>query len=48
MKEIGEVVTAWLLYGPRARYSGTIMASPYPELHYVLPLNFPREPERAL
>jgi len=37
VQEIGEVVTTWLLYGPRPRYSGTIIASPYPELHDVLP-----------
>ncbi|MCK1621815.1 hypothetical protein IVA98_00795 [Bradyrhizobium sp. 160] len=37
MQEIGEVVTTWLLYGPRPRYSDTIIASPYPELHDVLP-----------
>ncbi|MGY3396384.1 hypothetical protein ACVWW6_008975 [Bradyrhizobium sp. USDA 3311] len=37
LQKIGEVVTTWLLYGPRPRYSGTIIASLYPELHGVLP-----------
>lgn len=36
MEYIGEVVTSWILYGPRKRYSNSIIASPYPELHTAL------------
>jgi hypothetical protein len=34
MQEIGEVVTTWLLYGPR--YRGQIIAMPYAALHEPL------------
>lgn len=33
LETFGEVVTTWLLYGPRARYRGEIIAMPYPELN---------------
>lgn len=36
MQHIGEVVTTWILYGPRPRYQGKIIATPYPELHEPL------------
>lgn len=32
VQEIGEVVTTWILYGPRPRYRGRIIASLYPDL----------------
>ncbi|WP_425088991.1 hypothetical protein [Stappia sp.] len=33
MRVIGEVVTTWIVYGPKPRYRGNLMGNPYPELH---------------
>lgn len=37
VQEIGEVVTTWILYGPKPRYRGQIIAAPYPALHHIQP-----------